>query len=62
MITHVLHGMTATARPGANLRDETKTANFEFEVQPAAKATTLRFIVRDAATGRMGSVDLPLTK
>ena len=62
MIAHVLHGMTATARPGANLRDETKTANFEFEVQPAAKATTLRFIVRDAATGRMGSVDLPLTK
>ena len=62
MIAHVLHGMTATARSGANLRDETKTANFEFEVQPAAKATTLRFIVRDAATGRMGSVDLPLTK
>ena len=62
MIAHVLHGMTATARSVANLRDETKTANFEFEVQPAAKATTLRFIVRDAATGRMGSVDLPLTK
>lgn len=61
MIAHVLHGMTATARAGANLRDETKTANFEFEVQPAAKATTLRFIVRDAATGRMGSVDLPLS-
>ena len=60
MLNHVLHAATARAKPGVNLRDETKIADFEFNVQPAAKAATLRFIVRDAASGRMGSFDLRL--
>ncbi len=62
MLGHTLHAMTATAKAGVNLRDETKNADFDFTAEPAAKATMLRFVVRDAATGRMGSVDLPLAK
>jgi hypothetical protein len=52
----------ATAKPGVNLRDSTKNADFDFHVEPAGKTATLRFVVRDAATGRMGSVDLPSGK
>jgi VWFA-related protein len=62
MVRHTLHGMRADARPDANLSDAAKTADFSFAAQPAPKAATLRFIVRDSATGRMGSVDLPLTR
>jgi VWFA-related protein len=58
---HSLLGMTANARPDANLRDPAKTADFQFPFEPSPKAATLRFVVRDSATGRMGSFDLPLT-
>ena len=60
MLGHTLHGMKASAKPGANLTDPVKTADFAFTAQPSAKASTLRFIVRDNATGRMGSADIPL--
>jgi hypothetical protein len=60
MLGHTLHGMTAKAKPGAELIDPAKTADFVFTAQPAAKASALRFIVRDNATRRMGSADLPL--
>jgi hypothetical protein len=64
MIAHTLHGMTAHAREGVNLRDPAKTADFGFTVEPAAKsekaAATLRFVVRDTGTGRMGSFDMAL--
>lgn len=60
MLGHRLHGMTANAKRGANLSDPAKMADFVFTVQPMPKATTLRFIVRDNATGHMGSADLPL--
>jgi VWFA-related protein len=60
MLGHTLHGMKANAKPGANLIDPAKTADFSFTAQPLAKAATLRFIVRDNATGRMGSADIPL--
>jgi VWFA-related protein len=62
MIAHTLHGMTAHAREGVNLHDPAKTADFAFTVEPSAKAgkaVTLRFIVRDTGTGRMGSFDMP---
>jgi hypothetical protein len=62
MLGHTLHGMTANAKPGAQLTDPAKTADFAFPVQPMANAATLRFVVRDNATGRMGSADLSLTK
>jgi VWFA-related protein len=63
MIAHTLHGMTAHAREGTNLRDPAKTADFGFTVQDspkAVKAVTLRFVVRDTGTGRMGSFDMPV--
>jgi VWFA-related protein len=63
MVAHTLHGMTAHAREGTNLRDPAKTADFAFTVQDspkAAKAVTLRFVVRDTGTGRMGSFDMPV--
>lgn len=62
MLGHTLRGMTASAQPGADLRDAARTADFHFTAQPAPRSTTLRFIVRDSATGRMGSVELPLAK
>jgi hypothetical protein len=62
MIGHTIIGMLANAAPGADLRDATKTADFAVAAKPAAKASAIRFIVRDSATGRMGSVDLPLEK
>lgn len=62
MLGHTLHGMTAIAKLGANLQDAAKVADFVFTALPLPRATTLRFIVRDNATGRMGSVDLPLKK
>lgn len=62
MIGHTLHGMTAHARAGVNLRDAEKTADFAFSVEPLVKgkAATLRFVVRDNATGRMGNFDMPV--
>jgi hypothetical protein len=62
MVGHTLRGMKANAGPKANLSDASRTADFTIAAQPAPKAATLRFIVRDSATGRMGSVDLPLAK
>jgi len=62
VLGHTLHGMKATAKPGTDLRDPAHFAGFVFTAQPSPKTTTLRFIVRDSATGRMGSFDLPLTK
>jgi VWFA-related protein len=61
MLGHTLHGMTASAKPTADLHDPTKLADFSFTATPSPRAKTLRFIVRDSATGRMGSVDLALT-
>jgi hypothetical protein len=57
---HTLLGMTAHAKPEANLLDPAKTADFLFTAEPSPKAAALRFVVRDSATGRMGSFDLPL--
>jgi VWFA-related protein len=60
MLGHTLHGMTANAKRGVNLSDPAKMADFRFPVRLFPKATTLRFVVRDNSTGRMGSADLPL--
>jgi len=62
MLGHTLRGMKANARPGADLTDANRTADFIFTAPPAPKAATLRIIVRDSTSGRMGSVDLPLAK
>lgn len=60
MIDHTLRGMTARARAGVNLQNSQESANFAFTVVPAKSAATLRIIVRDSASGRMGSADLSL--
>ena len=59
ILDHVDHPMTATAKPDTNLRDESRTADFLLTMPISVKAPRLRFVVRDSATGRMGSVDLP---
>ena len=62
MLGHTLHGMTANAKPGVDLHAPTKMADFAFTTSPVRGAATLRFIVRDSTTGRMGSIDLPLPR
>jgi VWFA-related protein len=62
LLGHTLLGMTANAKPGANLGDEARTADFLFTVAPSPKAAMLRFVVRDSASGRMGTFDLPLAE
>lgn len=60
IVDHIDHPMTATAKSGTDLRDESRTADFLITLPISAKAASLRFVVRDSATGRMGSVDLPV--
>lgn len=62
ILGHTLHGMIATAKAGVDLHEPTRLADFSFTAAPAPKTATLRFIVRDSATGRMGSFDLPVGK
>jgi VWFA-related protein len=60
MLDHTLQRMTAKAKAGVSLSDPARTADFLITATAPPKATTLRFIVRDSATGSMGSFDLPL--
>jgi VWFA-related protein len=58
MLGHTLRVMTATARAGTNLQDPAREADFELTPTAFAKTASLRFVVRDAASGRMGSTEL----
>jgi len=60
MLGHTLHGMTAHAKAGIHLNDPAKMADFTFPMRPLPGAAMLRFVVRDSATARMGSVDMVL--
>ena len=60
MVDHTLQSMTANAKPGVNVREEGKIANFDIVVKESGKSARVRFVVRDSATGAMGSVDLPV--
>ena len=62
MLGHTLHGMKANAKPGVDLHDPARMADFAFTAVPSRGSARLRFIVRDSASGRMGSVDLPLPR
>jgi len=62
MLGHTLRAMTANARPNVDLHDPAKVAEFAFTASPSHGAAALRFIVRDSANGRMGSVDLPISR
>ncbi|MDE1162843.1 MAG: VWA domain-containing protein [Acidobacteriaceae bacterium] len=61
-IGHVANNGSATAKTDVNLHDEKELANFYFEAQPALKAMTLRFVVRDNNSGKMGTYDVSLVK
>jgi len=60
MVGYSTKAMKATAKPGTNLQDSSHFADFVFTAPPSSKSTSLRFIVRDSASGKMGSQDLPL--
>jgi hypothetical protein len=55
---HTLLGMTATAKAGIDLRDTTRVADFLITAPTHPKPATLRIIVRDSASGRMGATNL----
>jgi VWFA-related protein len=59
MLGHTLRSMTAVAKPTTNVHDPHQTADFDLVLSSAKPADRMRFVVRDAATGRMGSADLP---
>jgi VWFA-related protein len=61
MLGDTVHPMKASAKAGTDLRDPKRQADFSFLVTALPKTTMLRFVVRDSATGRMGSMDLPLS-
>jgi VWFA-related protein len=56
-----VEAMTATARPGTDLRDPSHFADFKVTAPDHPKAPSLRFVVRDSVSGRIGAADLPLT-
>jgi VWFA-related protein len=60
MLSETTRAMTAHARPGAHLTDADHAADFMVKPPDTSKAQTVRFVVRDSATGRTGSFDLPV--
>jgi VWFA-related protein len=60
MISHFTKAMKATAKPGTNLQDPSHFADFIVTAPAVPNATSRRFVVRDSATGKMGSQDLPM--
>jgi len=55
---HLLRTMTATAKPGTDLHDPEHKANFRLTVAITSKTKKLRFVIRDATTGHMGTADV----
>jgi VWFA-related protein len=62
LLGNVNHPMSAVAKPTTDIRDENKTADFSIAVPRSSRVTRLRFVVRDSATGKMGSFDLPVAR
>jgi VWFA-related protein len=62
MVEHITRAMKATAKPGTNLQDASHAADFVLTTNPASHSTRLRFIVRDSASGKMGSTEVRLGK
>lgn len=60
MFRHTVQSATATAKRGADLQDPRNTADFVLNVPSASGVSKLRFVVRDSASGHMGSADIPL--
>lgn len=58
ILNHTLHTMTVTARAGTDVLSPSLPADFAINVAVPSGTARLRFIVRDVATGAMGSFDL----
>ncbi len=59
ILAHTLHSETATANANVDLHSTAQLARFAIDLGPQPKAARLRFVVRDASSGRMGTFDLP---
>jgi len=59
LLNHTVQAMTATAKPDTDLHDPARGVDFVLSIPANAHTVKTRFIIRDAASGRMGSVDLP---
>jgi VWFA-related protein len=59
---HTLRGMIASAKPGTDLRDTARLAEFLITAPTHPQPATLRFIVRDSASGRMGATNLTVQR
>ncbi len=59
MVDHILQSMSANARPGTDVREPQRTADFLIVVPAEPKAVRIRFVVRDATSGHMGTGELP---
>jgi VWFA-related protein len=58
MSSHTTAAMKATAKAGTDLHDASRMATFVVAAPGKSKGDALRFVVRDSATGKMGSVDV----
>jgi len=58
VLSHTLHTMTATAKATANIRSPSLPADFTLTLAKPKGTVKMRFIVRDASSGSMGSFDL----
>jgi len=61
ILTHTLQSMTAVAKAGANLQSG-KMADFTIASPLPKGVVRLRFVVREAETGRMGTADLAASR
>ena len=60
ILTHTVQNMSAHAKPGANLTQPGKMADFSITTPLPKGVVRLRFVVRDVETGRMGTSDLSI--
>jgi hypothetical protein len=62
MSSHTTEAMKATAKAGTDLHDASRMATFVVTAPAKSKGNALRFVVRDSATGKMGSADVSVEK
>jgi VWFA-related protein len=62
ILTHTLHSMSALAKAGADLQQPGKMADFVITSPLPRGVVRLRFVVREAESGRMGTADLAVTR
>jgi VWFA-related protein len=58
LLTHTVQNMSALAKPGADLTQPGKAANFLITTPLPKGVVRLRFVVREVETGRIGTSDL----